>query len=172
MLSSSTTNKSRTMHHHHQHQPLCTRTHQIGALILVAATFFFTRLLNAPCSFSSAVSQRKFVGVHPLLISEELTVKIYVYDENEIDGLKELLKGRDGKITPEACLKGQWGSQVISLYLLFITQVSHRIYKALTQTPDTLWHVDRYYWLLGKMEVIECNCICVFVSLCRTMDTS
>ncbi|MBA0765042.1 hypothetical protein Gotri_014303, partial [Gossypium trilobum] len=33
-------------------------------------------------------------------------------DENEIDGLKDLLYGRDGSISSNACLKGQWGSQV------------------------------------------------------------
>ncbi|GAU40394.1 hypothetical protein TSUD_265380 [Trifolium subterraneum] len=93
------------MHHHH---PLCTRTHQIGALLLVAATFFFTRLLDAPCSISTA-SQRKFLLLPE---SQEVSIKIYVYDVNDIDGLNELLKGRDGKIAPEACLKGQWGSQV------------------------------------------------------------
>jgi hypothetical protein len=101
----------------HQHHPLCTRTHQIGALFLVAATFFFTRLLDAPCSISStASSQRKFLR---LQTSQEVLIKIYVYDANEIDGLNDLLKGRDGKIAPEACLKGQWGSQVISHHTAF-----------------------------------------------------
>lgn len=41
-----------------------------------------------------------------------LSLKIYVYDEKEIDGLKDLLYGRDGTISTNACLKGQWGSQV------------------------------------------------------------
>lgn len=41
-----------------------------------------------------------------------LNLKIYVYDEDEIDGLKELLYGRDGKISGDACVKGQWGTQV------------------------------------------------------------
>ncbi|XP_045829016.1 probable glucuronosyltransferase GUT1 [Trifolium pratense] len=110
MWSSNSNNKSRTMHHHHQHHPLCTRTHQIGALLLVIATFFFTRLLDAPCRISPTVSsQRKFLLLPE---SQEVSIKIYVYDVNEIDGLNELLKGRDGKIAPEACLKGQWGSQV------------------------------------------------------------
>ncbi|GAU34584.1 hypothetical protein TSUD_14990 [Trifolium subterraneum] len=94
------------MHHHHT---LCTRTHQIGALLLVAATFFFTRLLDAPCSISTTAPQRKFLLLPE---SQEVSIKIYVYDVNEIDGLNQLLKGRDGKIAPEACLKGQWGSQV------------------------------------------------------------
>lgn len=41
-----------------------------------------------------------------------LSLKIYVYDENEIQGLKALMYGRDGKITAATCLKGQWGTQV------------------------------------------------------------
>lgn len=41
-----------------------------------------------------------------------LSLKIYVYDENEIDGLKELMYGRDGKVSAENCVKGQWGTQV------------------------------------------------------------
>ncbi|OIV95829.1 hypothetical protein TanjilG_06805 [Lupinus angustifolius] len=40
----------------------------------------------------------------------QLSVKVYVYDTEEIDGLKELMYGRDGKITEDACLKGQWGT--------------------------------------------------------------
>lgn len=43
-----------------------------------------------------------------------LSLKIYVYEENEIEGLKLLLHGRDGKISSEACIKGQWGTQVSS----------------------------------------------------------
>lgn len=35
-----------------------------------------------------------------------------MYDENEIEGLKLLLYGRDGKISADACVKGQWGGQV------------------------------------------------------------
>lgn len=41
-----------------------------------------------------------------------LSLKIYVYDEHEIDDLKLLLYGRDGKISADACVKGQWGTQV------------------------------------------------------------
>jgi hypothetical protein len=43
-----------------------------------------------------------------------LSLKIYVYEEDEIDGLKELLRGREGKISADACVKGQWGTQVVS----------------------------------------------------------
>ncbi|CAN6475806.1 unnamed protein product [Victoria cruziana] len=41
-----------------------------------------------------------------------LFLQIYVYEESEIDGLTELMHGRDGKITAEMCVKGQWGTQV------------------------------------------------------------
>jgi hypothetical protein len=40
-----------------------------------------------------------------------------VYDESEIDGLRELMRGRDSQIMPQACVKGQWGTQVFSLHL-------------------------------------------------------
>lgn len=43
----------------------------------------------------------------------QLSFKIYVYDVDEIDGLQALISGREGKITEDACLKGQWGTQVI-----------------------------------------------------------
>ncbi|XP_027330466.1 probable beta-1,4-xylosyltransferase IRX10 [Abrus precatorius] len=113
----STSNKSRAMPAHHHHQPLCTRTHQIGSLLLVAATFFFTRLFDhsfAPCTLSTDavhVSQSKLLGPHRWPESQ-VFLKIYVYDPEEINGLKELMHGRDGKITEQACLKGQWGTQV------------------------------------------------------------
>ncbi|TKY45597.1 arabinosyltransferase ARAD1 [Spatholobus suberectus] len=42
----------------------------------------------------------------------QLSLKIYVYEPDEINGLEELMRGRDGKISEEACLKGQWGTQV------------------------------------------------------------
>ncbi|XP_057444034.1 uncharacterized protein LOC130736206 [Lotus japonicus] len=107
MWSASNSNKQRTMpsHHHHQHQ--CTRSHQIGALLLVAATFFLTRLLDSPCTLSTTT-----VRTPRNLPEDPSSLKIYVYDPNEIDSLNELMRGRDGKITEEACLKGQWGSQV------------------------------------------------------------
>ncbi|KAI3779236.1 hypothetical protein L2E82_08858 [Cichorium intybus] len=46
-----------------------------------------------------------------LILLSVLLLKIYVYDENEIDGLRQLLYGRDGKISADSCLKGQWGTQ-------------------------------------------------------------
>lgn len=106
----------------------CTRTHQIGALALVIFTFFLTRLFDqtfppSSSSFDSVSSHYSpydaaLVATGGSLIwpqrgyGVQLSIKIYVYDENEIDGLKLLLSGRDGKIKPEACAKGQWGTQV------------------------------------------------------------
>ncbi|KAJ7959235.1 Exostosin family protein [Quillaja saponaria] len=115
----STINKVRPMGAHHQ--PLCTRTHQIASVFLVVSTFFFTRLFDhsfAPCNLSAdqfRTSQDLTQG--PVSWPERgygslLSLKIYVYDEEEIDGLKALMYGRDGKITANACLKGQWGTQV------------------------------------------------------------
>lgn len=114
------------------HQPLCTRTQQIAALLLVFTAFFFARILDRtfrrPCIPNSSIDlvrtsrsllpfsdggdlswpQRGY-GVH-------LDLKIYVYDEDEVDGLKELMYGKDGtSITAETCSRGQWGTQVISL---------------------------------------------------------
>ncbi|XP_022638079.1 probable glucuronoxylan glucuronosyltransferase F8H isoform X2 [Vigna radiata var. radiata] len=104
----SASNKWRAMPPHN-HQPLCTRTHQIGALLLVTTTFFFTRLLS-PCTLSTSVVHLS----HPQLQwgQSQLSLKIYVYEPEEINGLNNLLHGRDGKVTEEACLKGQWGTQV------------------------------------------------------------
>lgn len=103
----------------------CTRTHQIGALVLVTTTFFLTRLfdqtLSPPCSelYSSASHPTSLssISFHPfswpdLGYGSHLNLKIYVYDENEVDGLKDLMYGRDGNISPDACIKGQWGTQV------------------------------------------------------------
>nr|XP_009793677.1 PREDICTED: probable glucuronoxylan glucuronosyltransferase F8H [Nicotiana sylvestris] len=107
----------------------CTRTHQIGALALVVTTFFLTRIFDQsfnPSSFSIPTtpyrSKNDVVGFSDSSSGSifwpqrgyrtHLSLKIYVYDENEIDGLKHLLYGRDEKISPDSCLKGQWGTQV------------------------------------------------------------
>ena len=114
----------------HPHNTPCTRTHQIGALVLITATFFFTRLFDqsfppSPCNLNHDHSLQnvnlhvtKSNGGGQLLWPEQgygshLSLNIYVYDENKIDGLKDLLYGRDGTVSTNACLKGQWGSQVI-----------------------------------------------------------
>ncbi|XP_050230356.1 probable beta-1,4-xylosyltransferase IRX10 [Mercurialis annua] len=108
-------NKGRIFTSHNQPPPSCTRTHQVGALLLITATFFLTRLFDQSQSISETLingdgsgsftwPQRGY-GTH-------LSLKIYIYEETEIDGLTELLHGRDGKITADACVKGQWGTQV------------------------------------------------------------
>ncbi|KAJ8618851.1 hypothetical protein MRB53_015037 [Persea americana] len=113
---------SSSSHHHHHNTPLCTRFHQIGALALIATTFFLTRLLDHRHSFSSSSSSSHFSlstddGGFPLSwpdrgYGSRLSLKIYVYEEQEIYGLTELMRGRDGQISPDSCVKGQWGTQV------------------------------------------------------------
>ncbi|XP_021975117.1 protein FAR1-RELATED SEQUENCE 5-like [Helianthus annuus] len=98
---------------------------EIGALALIAITFFTTRLLDQSLTPSTSHFNQfqsdvvRFSGNDDGPVrwprrgyGDEIDLKIYVYDDNEIDGVKELLYGRDGKITPEACLKGQWGTQI------------------------------------------------------------
>ncbi|KAJ6953082.1 hypothetical protein NC652_004924 [Populus alba x Populus x berolinensis] len=110
----------------HNHTSPCTRTHQIGALLLIATTFFLTRLFDQaiptcpPSSLNNDhlspnvvhVSDGGSLSWPQRGYGSHLSLKIYVYEEDEIDGLKELLRGRDGKISADACLKGQWGTQV------------------------------------------------------------
>ncbi|KAJ6685280.1 EXOSTOSIN FAMILY PROTEIN [Salix purpurea] len=113
--------------HHHTSLP-CTRAHQIGALLLIATTFFLTRHFDqsfSTCPPSSLNHDRSSPNVVHVSdggslswpqrgYGSHLSLKIYVYEEDEIDGLKELLRGRNGKISADACLKGQWGTQVLS----------------------------------------------------------
>ncbi|KAL6315754.1 hypothetical protein AAG906_007180 [Vitis piasezkii] len=111
----------------HTHHGLCTRTHQIAALALIIVTFFLTRLLDrsfSPCASQASVAQ--LPGSRTVLrvngggslswpergYGSQLSLKIYVYEEDEIDGLKSLLYGRDGSIPTEVCVTGQWGTQV------------------------------------------------------------
>lgn len=121
--------KTRPFPSHHTVTP-CTRTHQIGALALVIITFFLTRIFDQSLnssSFSIPTSGQYRSKNDVIRFSDSggsifwpqrgygthLSLKIYVYDENEIDGLKHLLYGRDRKISPDSCVKGQWGTQVI-----------------------------------------------------------
>ncbi|KAF9682706.1 hypothetical protein SADUNF_Sadunf05G0136500 [Salix dunnii] len=111
---------------HHHNSPPCTRTHQIGALLLVASTFFLVRLFDRsfstcpPSSLNHDHASQNFVHFSDggslswpqIGYGSRLSLKIYVYEEDEIDGLKELLRGREGKISADACVKGQWGTQV------------------------------------------------------------
>lgn len=43
-----------------------------------------------------------------------LDLRIYVYLPDEIEGLMELVSGRDRSIRSSTCVKGQWGTQVIN----------------------------------------------------------
>ncbi|KAK3032426.1 hypothetical protein RJ639_037153 [Escallonia herrerae] len=117
----SISNKARIFGPHHG--PLCTRTYQIGALALVVVTFFLTRLFDS-CTYSSSSSGNRLYGsVNDAALfagggwplrgyGTHLSLRIYVYEEREIDGLRELMYGLDRKIPAEACVKGQWGTQV------------------------------------------------------------
>ncbi|XP_022993881.1 probable glucuronosyltransferase Os04g0398600 [Cucurbita maxima] len=121
----SVNNKGRQFGIHHN-PPLCTRSHQIGALLLVCTTFFLTRAVDRLLAPSAVKLSNGFAQSHYAVESNDdgsvswpdrgygshLSLKIYVYDESEIQGLKALMYGRDGKITASACLKGQWGTQV------------------------------------------------------------
>lgn len=123
----SLTSKPRNFGAYSHYATPCTRTHQIGALFLVVSTFFVTRLFDQWFSDSNSVTgaidlRRTYssgiTADNGILrwpergYGSHLSLKIYVYDENEIDGLKELMYGRDGSVKTTACLKGQWGSQV------------------------------------------------------------
>ncbi|KAH7525190.1 hypothetical protein FEM48_Zijuj06G0198800 [Ziziphus jujuba var. spinosa] len=112
----------------HHHRPPCTRNQRIASLLLVfAACFFFIRSLDRtfrrPCipNFTTDLVRtsrlpftdggdlswpQRGYGVH-------LDLKIYVYEEDEVDGLKELMYGKDGNtITADTCSRGQWATQV------------------------------------------------------------
>ncbi|XP_039071403.1 probable beta-1,4-xylosyltransferase IRX10 [Hibiscus syriacus] len=122
--------QARVFQAHAYASPFCTRAHKISALFLVTATFFLTRLFDQSFPPSSCYLDhgRPSPNVDNLHVAKTnaaghllwpergygsyLSLKIYVYDENEIDGLKHLFYGRDGSISTNACLKGQWASQV------------------------------------------------------------
>ncbi|XP_047341199.1 probable glucuronosyltransferase Os03g0107900 [Impatiens glandulifera] len=123
----SLSNNNKRLFGHNQTTP-CTRIHQIGALAIVVTTFFLTRFFDqssfSSCNPNSAdlSNQERRHAVH---FSEtgslswpergygsDISLKVYVYDENEIDGLGVLMRGRDGKISADSCVKGQWGTQV------------------------------------------------------------
>lgn len=134
----SVNNKARPFGAQHYQQPLCSRRHQIGALLLVATTVFLTKLLDRsslPCSFTVDPIATSRSSVHVTNGGELLwphrgygpvvDIKIYVYDEHEIDGLKALMYGRDGAIDSSSCLKGQWGTQVIFRSICYLVLALH-----------------------------------------------
>nr|ACN30964.1 unknown [Zea mays] len=90
-----------------RHHQACSRAHQVGALVLVSATFLLTRLFDRFLldTYSSA-------PINPGRPFSSADLRIYVYAEDEIQGLRALLRGRDGTINAATCLKGQWGTQV------------------------------------------------------------
>ncbi|XP_042381249.1 probable beta-1,4-xylosyltransferase IRX10 [Zingiber officinale] len=128
---------------------LCGRSHKIGAIVLVVATFLVTRALDRlSCDFpspSSAASPALFDRSSGYLSWPErsygsrLDLKIYVYEEQEIDGLRELMRGRDGRIPPDACLKGQWGTQVKIHQLLLKSR-----FRTLNKEEADLFFVPSY----------------------------
>ncbi|KAJ4846557.1 hypothetical protein Tsubulata_913790 [Turnera subulata] len=149
-------------------QTPCTRTHQIGALFLVATTFFFTRLLFFDPSVSSSTAatsttlllhhhhhqqEAASLGVGPISwphcgYGPYLSLKIYVYDEHDDDirGLDQLLGGRDGSIPPTSCLEGQWGTQVKIHRLLLESR-----FRTLRKEEADLFFVPAYARCLKRM---------------------
>lgn len=142
-----TANKSTRFFPSHTHHTttFCTRSHQIAALAIVVTTFFLTRLFDQSLGTCSSSYQNTFPDVNRQYegvvrfgdsggwpkrgYGTQLNLKIYVYDENEIEGLKLLLYGREGKISPEACIKGQWGTQVfLSDNVCFLFLVIESVY--------------------------------------------
>ena len=110
--------------------PHCTRAHQAGALLLVAVTFLLTRLLSAPPQ-PVPTSRSATPGPWPDLAPHHDHLRVYVYDEDEIDGLRALLRGRDHTVSAATCLKGQWGTQVR-------TQIPYWISSPPSQLTPTL----------------------------------
>ncbi|GLU07066.1 hypothetical protein SLE2022_240420 [Rubroshorea leprosula] len=115
-------------------QTQCTQTHWIGALILVFATHLFTRVLDyvpAPANTRgfnqlgrSSEGGLQFDGGFPAWpqrgYGSYIDIKIYVYEENEIEGLKPLMYGKEGVIDVGICYQGQWGTQV-KIHRLFLS---------------------------------------------------
>ncbi|KAL3638888.1 hypothetical protein CASFOL_016795 [Castilleja foliolosa] len=134
---------------HSHHHTTCTRTHQIAALSLVVATFFLTRLFDqslSSCSSSyrNSLSDGNQYGVPDDVVrfgghAPYLNLKIYVYDEDEIEGLKLLMYGREGKISADACVKGQWGTQV-KIHRLLLQST----YRTIKKEEADLFFVPSY----------------------------
>lgn len=112
----------------------CNRNHLVGALGIVVLTFFATRLLDqavGTCNIQSwshesrsnaeniqyggtlqDVFGKSSAGWPEQGFGSQLSLKIYVYEDSEVDGLKELIRGRDHSVASDSCAKGQWGTQV------------------------------------------------------------
>ncbi|MCO5550929.1 hypothetical protein L7F22_004423 [Adiantum nelumboides] len=103
----------------------------VGALALIVITFFCSRLLDRPLTgcvpqeqdAAGITRKSEHLGFSKEMFGESmgwpqqgygsfLSLRIYVYEEQEIRGLRELQSGRDHNIHPDSCAKGQWGTQV------------------------------------------------------------
>ncbi|KAK1323937.1 hypothetical protein QJS10_CPA02g00707 [Acorus calamus] len=108
------------------HHPFSSLRQALAGLALVVLTFLLTRTFDrssSPTSLycsspsdatSTAISVGRGGDLHwpESGYGSRLSMRIYVYEEGEIDGLDLLMRGRDGRISAEACTKGQWGTQV------------------------------------------------------------
>ncbi|KAI3933787.1 hypothetical protein MKW92_038029 [Papaver armeniacum] len=89
------------------------------------------------------------------MVGNQLSLKIYVYEENEIDGLKELMYGRDGQITVDSCFKGQGGTQVKIHQMLLKSR-----FRTLKKEEADLFFVPTYVKcvrMMGGLTVKEIN---------------
>ncbi|KAF0895649.1 hypothetical protein E2562_013936 [Oryza meyeriana var. granulata] len=66
-------------------------------------------------------------------------LRIYVYAEDEVDGLRALLRGRNDDVPAATCLKGQWGTQVKIHQLLLSSR-----YRTLHKDEADLFFVPTY----------------------------
>ncbi|XP_015697732.1 probable glucuronosyltransferase Os03g0107900 [Oryza brachyantha] len=127
------------------HAPSCTRAHQAAGLLLVAATFFLTRLLDrGPLSLSLSAPPPRCAGAAALYSpwpqpQRQRDLRIYVYAEDEVDGLRALLRGRDDDVPAATCLKGQWGTQVKIHQLLLRSR-----FRTLDKDEADLFFVPAY----------------------------
>lgn len=119
----------------HHHTPTCTRAHQAAALLLVAATFLLTRLLSTSPSLPYSTT------ITPLPEPRDYgaDLRIYVYSEDEIDGLRSLLHGHHNTVHTATCLKGQWGTQVKIHQLLLQSR-----FRTLDKDQANLFFVPSY----------------------------
>uniref|UniRef100_A0A0E0KXB8 Exostosin GT47 domain-containing protein n=1 Tax=Oryza punctata TaxID=4537 RepID=A0A0E0KXB8_ORYPU len=132
------------------HQPLCTRAHQATALLLVAATFFLTRLLDR-----LPLSDPPPPCAAPYSPWPHRDLRIYVYAEDEVDGLRALLRGRNDDVTAATCIKGQWGTQVKIHQLLLSSR-----FRTFDKDEADLFFVPTYVKcvrMTGKLNDKEIN---------------
>ncbi|KAG0476639.1 hypothetical protein HPP92_013480 [Vanilla planifolia] len=160
----------------------CGRLHLIGSLALVVSTFLFTRSVDhlyvIPVSTSSSspvaygVDEASRFSDRASALScpnggdgNLLSLKIYVYEEGEVDGLRELMHGRDGKISVNSCVKGQWGTQVKIHRLLLKSK-----FRTMKKEEADLFFVPSYVKcvrMLGGLNDKEINA--AFIKVLRQM---